>query len=661
MAVGTEYRQCAVRRPTPPLAGADGVVDACIGRYRRRAKLRAALWCEAQAIDAKAEDWKFLSDEALKRHLAEFRERFRRQPRGVERWVPDALAAIREAAERAMKLRPFPVQLMGALALHRGSVAEMATGEGKTLTAALAAILAGWVGKPCHIVTVNDYLAQRDADWLRPLYEFCGVSVGCVISVMSPGDRATGYARDVTYTTSKEVTADFLRDRLRLGDLQQATRRLLHKHLAPHEAPDGVVMRGLHTAIVDEADSVLIDEAVTPLIISSAREGSDLEQIYGQVWQIANQLQVDVDYRVELRYKEVTLLPSGRAKVEAVAGTLPERWRGASRPIELVEQALTAHEFYRKGKQYVVSEGKVVIVDEFTGRMMPMRKWRHGLHQAIEAKESLPISALDHTLARISFQRYFRLYEKLAGMTGTASEAAGELWQIYRLPVIRIPTNRPVIRVEHPDRFFATVEDKLSAAVEEVAAVHAARRPILVGTRNVATSQELARRLAERGLEFNLLNALNDREEAKIVASAGAPGAITIATNMAGRGTDILLGAGVAEAGGLHVIATERHESHRIDRQLYGRAARQGDPGSAIALVAADDELLRRFSPDFARRMLARSIRRGGRLSAWLGGKLSMYVQWRAERQAFASRKAVMRMDTWMDEAVSFSGNGGGQ
>lgn len=659
--VGIEYRQCAVRQPKPPLAGADGLVDTWMGRYRRRGKFREALWREAQAIDARNEDWKFLSDEALKRHLAEFRERFRRHGRDVDRFVPDALAAIREAADRALHLRPFPVQLMGALALYRGCVAEMATGEGKTLTAALAAVMAGWSGRPCHVVTVNDYLAQRDADRLRPFYEYCGVSVGCVVSIMTPPDRARGYAQDVTYTTSKEVTADFLRDRLRLGDLQNPTRRLLHKHLSPHEAPEGVVMRGLHTAIIDEADSVLIDEAVTPLIISSAREHSELEQIYGIVWQIAHQLQAGSDYRVDLRYKEVALLPLGRAKVEAQAETLPERWRGASRPIELVEQALTAHEFYRKGKQYVVSDGKVVIVDEFTGRMMPMRKWRHGLHQAIEAKESLPISPLDHTLARISFQRYFRLYEKLSGMTGTANEAAGELWQIYHLPVIRIPTNRPVIRIEQPDRFFATAEAKLSAVVEEVAAIHAAGRPVLVGTRNVATSQDLARRLEERGLAFNLLNALNDREEAKIVATAGAPGAITIATNMAGRGTDILLGPGVAEAGGLHVIATERHESHRIDRQLYGRAARQGDPGSAVAFVSAEDELLRRFSPESARGLLAQSIRRRDRLAGWLGAKLSAYVQWRADRQAFTSRKAVMQMDTWIDEAVSFSGSGIGR
>lgn len=655
-AVSLEYRQCQVARPPDPHKGLDAVVDGFVGRYRRRAKFAAALRAEAEAIDARQEDWKFLSDETLRRHLLEFRERFRRRGAAAEACLPEALAAIREASDRAMKMRPFTVQIMGALALYRGCLAEMATGEGKTLTAAVAAVLAGWTRRPCHIVTVNDYLAQRDADWLRPLYEFCGVSVGCVTSIMNAEDRARGYAKDVTYTTSKEVTADFLRDRLRLGDRQNPTRRLLHRQLAPHDAPEGVVMRGLHTAIIDEADSVLIDEAVTPLIISSARENSELRELYRTVWSIAHQLQADSDYRVDLRYKEVVLLPPGKKQVEAAAGRLPDRWQGGARPVELVEQALTAREFFKKGKQYVVDGGKVVIVDEFTGRMMPMRKWRHGLHQAIEAKEGLAISSVDQTLARISFQRFFRLYRKLAGMTGTASEAAAELWHIYHLPVVRIPTNRPVVRVEHVDRFFPDLESKLEAVVTDVAEHHRIGRPVLVGTRNVSTSEEIAARLRARGFTLRLLNALNDKEEAAIVAVAGEPGAITIATNMAGRGTDIVLGDGVAELGGLHVIATERHESHRIDRQLFGRAARQGDPGSAVAYVSAEDELLCRFGWKPLRRAFAAALRRGSKIGGWLGRLLSAHVQRTAQNQAYAARKTVMKMDVWIEEAVAFSG-----
>jgi preprotein translocase subunit SecA len=656
--VALEHRQCQVERPKDPPDGIDGLVDAAIGRLRRRRAVRAELKREAEAIDARTEDWKFLSDEALRRHLLEMRHCFRRRGREVEAQVPAALAAIREAAERSMGMRPFVVQLMGALALHRGYLAEMATGEGKTLTAALAAVMAGWDGRPCHIVTVNDYLAQRDADWLRPLYEFCGVSVGSVTNVMTPEDRVRGYAQDVTYTTSKEVTADFLRDRLRLGSRPQSTRRLLHRHLAPHEAPDGLVMRGLHRAIIDEADSVLIDEAVTPLIISSSRDDGALRELYASVWRIANQLHGDEHYSVDLRYKEVVLLPAGRRRIEELVDELPARWRGAARPIELVEQSLTAREFFRKGKQYVVDGGKVVIVDEFTGRMMPMRKWRHGLHQAIEAKEGLAISSADQTLARISFQRYFRLYRVLSGMTGTAREAASEIWRTYRLAVVPIPTNRPVCRTEGADRIFADGESKLKALVEEVSSCHALGRPVLVGTRNVTTSEEIAARLRARGLTLNLLNALNDRQEAEFVKAAGQPGAITIATNMAGRGTDIVLGAGVAERGGLHVIASERHESHRIDRQLFGRAARQGDLGSAVAFVSADDELVRRFAPPLLVRLFAWSLRHRVAGAALLGRAVSFSVQVAAQRQAFASRRAVMKMDVWLEEATSFSGQG---
>ncbi len=317
--VALGYQRCHVPRPPEVRSGLDGLIDRLIGVKRRRRRVRDDLRRQAEAIDGKAEDWKFLSDEALRRHLAEFQAQFRRRGRGVETHVSDALAAIREATDRTMRMRPYPVQLMGALALHRGCLAEMATGEGKTLTAALAAVLAGWTRRSCHIVTVNDYLAQRDAEWLRPLYEFCGVSVGCVTGIMPPADRARGYAQDVTYTTSKEVVADFLRDRLRLGEQHQSTRRLLHQHLLPHQADNGLVMRGLHTAIIDEADSVLIDEAVTPLIISSPRDNAALQELYGCVWRIAAQLHRGTDYDVNQRHKEIELWPAGRLRIETLA------------------------------------------------------------------------------------------------------------------------------------------------------------------------------------------------------------------------------------------------------------------------------------------------------------------------------------------------------
>ncbi|NDV62883.1 prepilin peptidase [Puniceicoccales bacterium CK1056] len=654
--IAREYRPCQIPRVKDPPTGLDGLVDSTIGGWKRRPGILAGLKREAKAIDALEEDWKFLSEAALKRHLLEFRERFRRADKDAEECLPDALAAIREAADRVTGMRPFVVQLMGALALHRGYLAEMATGEGKTLTAALAAVLTGWTGKPCHIITVNDYLAKRDSEWFQPLYEFCGVSVGAVTSIMHAEDRTLGYSKDVTYTTSKEVVADFLRDRLRLGDHQHPTQRLLQRHLHPYHGEDHVVMRGLHTAIVDEADSVLIDEAVTPLIISSPTNNNQLHQVYKEVWKITNQLKKDEHYRVDLRYKEAVLLPRGKQVVESHLSMLPERWRGASRPVELVEQALNAREFFRRGKQYVVQKNKVVIVDEFSGRMMANRKWRHGLHQAIEAKEGLPLSPIDQTLARLSFQRYYRLYTKLSGMTGTAHEAAREVWHTYHLPVVRIPTNRPVIRQELPHRIYPSIELKMDAIVADVEANHLLGRPVLVGTRNVATSQILAKRLHSEGFKIELLNALNDRQEASIIARAGRKGAITIATNMAGRGTDIKLGEGVAELGGLHVIASERHEARRIDRQLFGRSGRQGDPGTAVAFISCEDELLLRFAPKWLLGLFTKCLKNrlpGGRM---IGLLTNNFVQWKAQKIALYSRKSVLKMDTWLDEAISFSG-----
>jgi preprotein translocase subunit SecA len=654
--IAREYRPCQIPLVKDPPSGLDGLVDSGIGRWKRRPGILYGLKKEAAAIDALEEDWKFLSDAALKRHLLEFRERFRRADKQAEECLPNALAAIREAADRVTGMRPFVVQLMGALALHRGYLAEMATGEGKTLTAALSAILNGWTGKPCHIITVNDYLAKRDSEWFQPLYEFCGVSVGFVTSILHAEDRRLGYSKDVTYTTSKEVVADFLRDRLRLGDHQHPTRRLLQRHLHPYQGDDQIVMRGLHTAIVDEADSVLIDEAVTPLIISSPTNNNQLHQVYKEVWKITNQLQKDEHYRVDLRYKEVALLPRGKQIVEAQLEMLPERWRGASRPVELVEQALNAREFFRRGKQYVVQKNKVVIVDEFSGRMMANRKWRHGLHQAIEAKEGLPLSPIDQTLARLSFQRYYRLYTKLSGMTGTAYEAAREVWHTYHLPVVRIPTNRPVIRQELPHRIYPSIQQKVDAIVAEVEANHLLGRPVLVGTRNVAMSQLLAKRLHSEGFKINLLNALNDRQEAAIIARAGQKGAITIATNMAGRGTDIKLGEGVTELGGLHVIASERHEARRIDRQLFGRSGRQGDPGTAVAFISCEDELLLRFAPKWLLALFTKCLNSrlpGGRAIGLFTNNL---VQWKAQKIALYSRKSVLKMDTWLDEAISFSG-----
>lgn len=653
------YRRTAHRTPKEQPKGLDAGVDRCVGLWRRRGGVASGLLAEAALAGRLTDELRAFPDRRLQDLLRELREAFRRGGRSVTpEVVRRALAAVREAADRKLGLRPFDVQVAGALALHRGLLAEMATGEGKTLTAGLTAILLGWTGKACHVVTVNDYLAARDAERLKPLYHFCGLRVGAVTGPMDAGERRAGYGADVTYTTSKEVVADFLRDRLQLGPLQDASRRHLQHLVAPRWTPEaGLVMRGLSAAIVDEADSVLIDEAVTPLIISRAVPNPDLEEACRVASRFAGEFRRDEDYSVDARLRHVEFRDAGYRRLGAIDGRgLPGIWRGPHRRMELVRQALAARELFHRDAQYVVLDGKVVIVDEFTGRMMPGRTWREGLHQAVEAKEGIEVTAPSETLARISFQRFFRLYERLSGMTGTASEAADEFWRIYRLPVVRIPTHRPCVREVRPDRVFADAGAKWEAVADGIADLHARGVPVLAGTRLIRASEELARRLSARGLEFRLLHAIHHREEAQIVAEAGLPGRITIATNMAGRGTDIRLGDGVAGLGGLRVVATERHESLRIDRQLFGRCARQGDPGEVHVFVSMEDELVRRFVPGAAREAIVRALRAGlpGARAAALAA--FRHAQTEAQRQAYRQRREVLRMDTWIDDALSFAG-----
>jgi preprotein translocase subunit SecA len=647
---GVDYHRTAHKIPQPPTQGLDAFANWCIGRYRRRSSHLEELTKQTEQIDSLAPEFKRLTDHHLQEQLLHFREEFRREPTPATEILNRALAAVREAADRRLGLRAFPVQIIGALALHQGWLAEMATGEGKTLTAGIAGVLAGWTKRPTHIVTVNDYLAHRDADWLGPLYTFCGVRVGCVTGPLGPEDRVREYGRDVTYTTSKELLADFLRDRVRLRNLGEPTRRVIRRLLgSTHDNISGVVMRGLHTAIVDEADSILIDEAVTPLIISASRKNEMLREVGTVATRMANELQAGTDYIIDLRHREVEFTTAGRKKMTDSCGELPGFWRSEDRRAEIVRTALLAREFFKKDLQYIIADGKVVIVDEFTGRPMPQRTWREGLHQAIEAKEGLEPSDPSETVARMSFQRFFRCFHRLSGMTGTAWEAASELWQIYGLPVMRIPTNRPCVRKHLPDRFFQKESEKWDAIIQEIAKIHATRRPILVGTRSVAASEEVARRLKELDLEFHVLNASRLSEEAMIVAVAGDPSRITIATNMAGRGTDIRLGQGVAALGGLHVIATERHESGRVDRQLFGRAGRQGDPGSAEAFISAEDYLVQRHLPPSLKKALLTG-------NPALARTAFSIAQRGAQKLAWKQRLAVLRADEWLDEALSFAG-----
>lgn len=639
--------------------GIDAVWDAAAGAVRRLLPRTGMLMRRAERVLSLGEEFASLSDARLKEAAETFRERFRRR-RDSRDDLDRAFALVREVAHRKLGLKPFAVQVAAALGLEDGCIVEMSTGEGKTLAATMPATVAGWRGRGCHVITVNDYLAGRDAEWMRPVYECCGLSAEHIEQSMPPPNRRRAYAADITYCTNKEVTADFLRDRLALGGIRGLPEALIERIATGRSMrADRLVQRGLDTAIIDEADSVLIDEAVTPLIISGDAPNVEQVEAFREASQLAEHLETPDHFRVDRRHKEIKLTPTGRRRLAILAEDLGGIWSGARRREELVVQALTAKLFFLKDSQYVIQDGKVVIVDEFTGRMMPDREWRDGLHQAVEAKEDLSVNPPKDTYARISFQRFFRLYRKLSGMTGTAAEAWREFWQIYHLPIAVIPTNRPCRWQVMPDRVYACEEAKWRAVVEEIGSMHAIGRPVLVGTRSVRASEHLSGLLLERGFDHQMLNAVRHAEEARIVAGAGKAGRITVATNMAGRGTDIQLGEGVVEMGGLHVLATERHEAGRIDRQLFGRSARQGDPGSAGAIVSLEDELPVRYAPHMTRTLRGRFGDTDREISSTMTRRVLDVAQRRAERLALRQRKAVLRTDDWLDEHLGFAGREG--
>ena len=647
------------RKLEPLHKGADAMVNSLIGRWRRRRALGKELEAEAHLTDALASAMRELATHQLHTRLHDIRALVRRgrlREPAVER---EALALVREAAKRTVGLEAFPVQLMGALAMQRGKLAEMATGEGKTLTAGLVAVLFGWSGQPCHVVTVNDYLAERDAQFLRPLLEVCGLRGGCVTGAHAPQDRASQYAADVVWGTSKEFAADFLRDQLQAGPVRDEGRLMVRELLRRGRTMPGGVQRGLHTAIVDEADSLLIDEAITPLIISRKVENAPLAAAIAQASQLAEQFSSGEHYRVQERHREVEFTAAGETMLTECGAQLSGLWRAPGRSRELLRLAISAREFYHRGQQYVVEDEKVVIVDEFTGRPMADRSWRQGLHQAVEAREGVPVTPPTDTMARISFQKFFRLYPRLCGMTGTAREAASEFWHVYGLAVVPVPTNRPCVRSQAGPRCFATHAEKLDALVQRVQEIHATGAPVLVGTRSVHASEELADRLTAAGLMPHVLNATRIREEAMIVAAAGEPRRITIATNMAGRGTDIRLSAGIAELGGLHVLSAERSESGRVDRQLYGRCARQGDPGRAESYASADDELLRRFTAAPVRAALASALSSGVPGGQTFAERVFRKAQRTAQRQAFLQRRRILQSDDWLESSLAFAGADG--
>ncbi len=653
-----EYTHARVKEERKLYRGLDSIVFGWRGRMQNDEKFFDKLKSDAEKIQARRTSYESLQDHILKEKFVELRQSSERKSDESSNVIDEKLAVLSVISERAMGLKPHTVQLMGALAIARGYLAEMATGEGKTLTISLAAAASAG-RKPCHVITANDYLAERDAKILKPLYQFCGNSVSSVIHEMEPEERRQSYLANVTYTTPKEILADFLRDRVQMGSIRHFSRRLL-RQLAigkPTQAQQ-LVMRGLHTAIVDEADSVLIDEAVTPLILSQPVNQDWLQVACRAAKDFVATLKAGADYDVDFKNKQIHLHPETRKSAAVALSSLPAIWQQQQRRDELLQYALLAREFYHHGLQYAILEGKIELIDEFTGRIMPQRTWQQGLHQAVEAKEGLEITPANETLASLSFQRFYRCFPKLSGVSGTLWEARDELWQMYQLPVVKIPTHRPCIRVVKPERYFDKEEAKWEAVVEETVECQKRGQPVLIGSRSVRASEVLAQMFEKRGLRFQLLNAVQHAREAEIVAQAGQLGAITIATNMAGRGTDIALAPEVHGLGGLHVIATERHESARIDRQLFGRSARQGDPGSVQMFVSFEDELMKRYVPQQILKWVFKDFSNGelsGKKVKW--GKAGFdYAQSVAQRMAYLARRQVLEADVWLDENLTFAG-----
>jgi len=572
--------------------------------------------------------------------------------------VGECFALVREAASRTIGQRHYDPQLMGGWALLQGKLIEMETVEGKTIAATLPACTVALAGYPVHVITVNDYLAARDAEEMGPLYRFLGLTVGTVVQGMTAAERRQAYARSVTYCSNKELAFDYLRDRVALA--RRSSRLHLSLEKLRGEAPrdERLVLRGLYFGIVDEADSVFIDDARTPLILSSTVGSSEEKEQCEMALELARRLVPVEDYAIELAERNIALTRVGRAKLAEFATGLSGVWTSVRAREELINQALIALILFRRDQHYVVSDEKVQIVDESTGRVMPDRSWERGLHQLIEAKEDCEPTRQRETIARLTYQRLFRRYIRLAGMTGTAREVAREIRSVYGLDVVRIPLYRPSQRAYRPPRVCGTHAEKwrvVAAIVERLAITEG--RPVLIGTRSVRTSEEISAVLHEREIEHVLLNAKQDQEEAAIVALAGQRSRVTVATNMAGRGTDIRLGAGVAENGGLHVILTEYHESRRIDRQFFGRCARQGDPGSCEAIVSLEDEVYTVFAPAVTR--LVRRLREGNaRLPAVVYEALRRIAQFGAERRAAHLRVQNLKLDRRLDRVLAFSGRG---
>lgn len=643
--VGPAY----VERDEQPVGRLDDIVHGAYGRSlaRLRALHRRRARRVAEAAARLSDDIRMLDEAALSARIDALKLKVARDGIATGAIRAEGLALLREVAWRSLGMRPHLSQLIGAAVMLGGALAEMETGEGKTLTALMPAALRAMTRQPVHVLTANDYLAGRDAAFARPFFAALGLSVGTVAGGMPVDERRAAYQASVTYGSGKEVAFDYLRDRLVLGSAGHA--RLRAEALRGRDRrADRLVMRGLGACIVDEADSIMVDEARTPLILTREADGEVSAELCAQALEVVRALRPDRDYRVDRRRHRLEITDEGEARLEELTGDYVGEWRSPLHRHDLAVKALSALNLFRRDEHYLVEDGAVRIIDEYTGRTMPDRYWNDGLHQMIEVKEGCEVSGVRTPLVRLTYQRFFRRYRHLAGMSGTLREVAAELWSVYRVRVIDVPTHRPLRRRRLPSRIFADKTRKWDWIARRAAAVAEEGRPVLIGVRTVDAAQDAHAALAARGLSPQVLSAAQDKAEAEVVAGAGAAGVITVATNMAGRGTDIALGAGVAQAGGLHVIIAERHQSRRIDRQLAGRCARQGDPGSFEVCVAIDDDLVH----GMARRLPVDAAPPLRWLGLWLVGR----GQAKLERLHGRARARLMRQDEKIEGMLAFAG-----
>jgi preprotein translocase subunit SecA len=598
-----------------------------------------------------------LSETAFQAHIREVRTRLASS--GLQNYGGAVgFALVREATRRHLGMAHYDTQLIAGNIMLNNQLAEMATGEGKTLTAALTAATAALAGMPIHVITANDYLVERDAEVVGPVYRALGLTVGAVTQKMDQAQRRAAYACDITYCTAKELVFDYLRDRLVRRDVASDLHERVRRLDGVQTAQTGLLLRGLWMALIDEADSILIDEARTPLVLSQSRVNLQQVTYYRQALEIGDALKSGVEYRLLPGESRAELTPEGRAKIDHQGEVIGGLWRDRRHREEVITQALAARHLFLRDQHYIVRKDEVIMIDQNTGRLAPGRVWSRGLHQLIEAKEGCAPTGDQETIAQITYQRFFPRYLRLGGMSGTLAEAKSELLNVYDLHIERVPLRKRSRRIYLPQRVFVTRAEKWDAVVRRVARMSGGGRPVLIGTDSVADSDLLSHLLQAKGLKHSILNARDDSEEAKVVARAGEPGHITVTTNMAGRGTDIPLAPAVAVGGGLHVICCQHNASARIDRQLQGRCARQGDPGSVETILSLQDVLIARYWPAWARTALAWCVRRGRHLPEWLGRLTAHLPQVFEERRQRIERKELLEVDDRAEKRLSFAGRG---